>query len=140
MTDFVKACPLTIYSAQAGGDGSFGSAVSIEIPSPHTIALIELTTDAQQGIKFPAGNVGDRVEVYTVSRPTMASNASKLRIWDADGNNLLQTDVSGAMPLNSLGIFTKILPSPYSVSGQVSGLVGTWLGQVGTVTPNYPST
>jgi len=141
MTQFAYPCSATIMSIQPAGDGSPGTAAAVNIPSAYTILLAELPVSGTQAIKLSEGNVGDRVDVYVISRTSTGSNQScKLRVYDSDNNSLAGTDDAGAMTHGSMAALQKIIPTPYSESGFTSGQVGTWLGRILPVTYNYAST
>lgn len=137
MTEIVRAGQLSISLVQAAGDGSFGTAAAVDIPTANSMLLVELPADGNQGIKLPTGNVGDRADIFTISRVSSGTDA-KLRIFDADGNVI--GGVSGLLPVGLRLLATKILPVAYSSSGMVSAPVGTWIGDVSAIPANTPST
>ena len=138
MTVYSRDCKTTIMSVQPAGDGEPGTAAVIDIPSPHTMLLVELPSSGVQGIKFPEGNVGDRVDVFVMSRTT-ASPSCKLRLWDADNNNLAGTDEVNALTVGSCFSFTKITPTQYSSTGFTTPVIGTWVAELNDIRFNYAS-
>lgn len=138
MTVYSRDCKTTIMSVQAAGDGEPGTAAAVDIPSPHTMLLVELPSSGVQAIKFPEGNVGDQVDVFVVSRTASNPNC-KLRVWDADNNNLAGTDEVNALAVGNLFSFKKITPAQYSSTGFVTPMIGTWLAEIKETRFNYAS-
>jgi hypothetical protein len=140
MTEITRATALTILKVQAAGDGEPGTAAIVDIPTSRTMLLVELPIDGIQGIKLPDAHPGDEVDVFVMSYPSTGTyGGSKLRIWDADDNNIAGTDATNAMRQGEMISLTKILPAPYSESGFATLSVGTWIADVGNMRSNYPS-
>jgi len=138
MAVLVRAGLVTIMTVEAGGDGTAAQAVTVEIPTPHTILLVDTTDGGFQAIKLPEGNIGDYVEVYFRDAYTGGAT-SKLRLYDADDNNLASTDTSFAMVVGGMISLRKILSEPHSTPiDHTSRLVGTWIGNTTGAIDNYP--
>lgn len=141
MTEIVRARELSISLVQAAGNGSFGTAAAVDIPTANSMLLVELPVDGLQGIKLPIGYVGDRVDIFTISKVSSGSPDNvKLSVFDADGNGLAGTATSSKMKANERIVVTKVLPFAYSSSGMESSLIGTWLGNTSQVVGNSTST
>lgn len=137
MAELVRACTVTILEVEPAGNGSAATAAIVDIPTQHTILLVDATAGGYQGIKFPEGNIGDFVEIYF--RSGIENEGSRLRIYDADDNNLAATDTSFAMQVGAMISLRKILSESYiTPSGSVSRLVGTWVGNTTGAIDNYP--
>ena len=138
MTILTQACPLTVTSIEAAGDGSPGSAAAVDLPSQHTILLVRGPAPGPQAIKLPEGKVGDLVDVFFVSGSSTGV-APRLGIYDADNNTLAQTDNIGRLQIGEMITLRKILAEPYAAPGtDYSKLVGTWIGNTSGVMDNYP--
>jgi hypothetical protein len=125
-------------TVEAAGDGTAANAAIVEIPTPHTVLLVDTTDGGYQAIKFPEGHIGDYVEVYFRNNFTGGAT-SRLRIYDADDNNLAITDEMFAMHVGEMISLRKILSAPHSApSGYSSRLVGTWIGNKTGAIDNYP--
>jgi hypothetical protein len=137
MVTLVRANNVTILTVESAGDGTAENAAVVELPTQHTILIVDATAGGYQAIKLPEGHIGDLVEVYF--RSGILSGASRLRLYDAEDNNLLQTDAPGAMyPAGMVGM-RKILSTAYTTpSGYYSRLVGTWVGNPIGPLDNYP--
>lgn len=142
MTVLTRAGQVTIMTVEAAGDGTAANAAVISaLPTQYTILLVDSTDDTPQAIKLPEGNIGDRVEVYFRNgiADGVGGTASRLRIYDADNNNLAQTDTPGQIAPGTMIGLRKILAEPHSTpSGYYARLVGTWVGDTIGARDNYP--
>jgi hypothetical protein len=140
MTEITRACPVTILQVESSGDGSAVTAVPVELPSQHTILLVEMPIAGHQGIKLPEGNLGDVAEIFVLSGTTTGANP-RLHIFDADDNQLAQTDSVGALGANESIVARKVLPTPYSIPvGYDGAFLGTWLCSAPAIRSNYSPT
>lgn len=128
---------VTTIVVQAAGDGGPGTAASVPIPSPHTRVLVELPISGMQAIKIDEGNIGDEVDIFVISRPSTGSHGgSKLRVYDHEGNNLVQTDETMALLNGSWVNLSNV--GAYSQAGFTSFMQGSWIGEIRSFTVNYP--
>ena len=140
MTVITRACPVTILQVESAGDGTAGTAASVELPTAHTILLVEMPVAGHQGIKLPEGSVGDLAEIFVLSGTTTGANP-RLHIYDAEDNRIAQTDNTGALNSNESIVARKIFSAPYSApGGHDSSFLGTWLCAAPQIRSNYPPT
>jgi hypothetical protein len=140
MAILARDCPFTVMTADAAGDGSPGSAAIVDIPSPQTTLLVDLTSTGIQGVKLSEGNVGDQIDLFILGRPDSGVNSHyKLRIFDHENNSIVQSDEVNAYAAGDMVRLKKILPEPYSRSGFTTPVVGTWVGYSVQVRFSYPS-
>lgn len=138
MTVLTPACPVSVVSVEAEGDGTFALAAQVDLPSQHTILLVR-GSGGRQAIRFPDANVGDLVDVFFISGDNSVATA-RLGIFDADGYTLVQTDApTGQLQIGTMMTLRKIFAAPYSAPGSdYSNMLGTWIGNTSGVIPNYP--
>jgi hypothetical protein len=137
MTVLTKACPVTIVSIEAAGDGGAATAAQVDLPTTHTVLLVRVPSPGPQAIKLPEGNAGDLADIFFISGSSTGA-PPRLVVYDADENYLVQTD-SGRLSVGQMVTLRKILAEPYSIPGtDTSYQVGTWIGGDSGVVRNYP--